>query len=176
MCSRFTRSLYRHSFGRSVATFCHFYFLIPCFPLLKRILIRRTTNGARHHEVLSLGPRPWHVQSCRLSPRHRHRDHSHTYRNLPPGCIFWLRRKVLHNLIRAPNKLAHSISSGLPTIGNTIDSIYGTYSLQGCYDASAGGYVVTSVTTNTSLTLEGCAASCKGSSYLAVANGNLDPQ
>ena len=64
-----------------------------------------------------------------------------------------------------------SVSSGPPKIVSGVDSNYGSYALQGCYDASSQGYVITGATTSSSMTLEYCASYCKGTPYFAIENG-----
>lgn len=71
---------------------------------------------------------------------------------------------------------ANSGSSGPPRIVTSVNSTYGSYDLLGCYDASAGGYTVTGATSSsTSMSLEYCAAYCKGSPYFAIENGGIVP-
>ena len=63
------------------------------------------------------------------------------------------------------------VTSGPPKIVTSVDSSHGSYSLQGCYNASAGGYTIVGVTSSTSMTLEYCASYCNGSPYFAIENG-----
>ena len=74
----------------------------------------------------------------------------------------------MHALERS---VANHICSGPPKIVTGVDSNYGSYSLQGCYDASAGGYVITGAVSSTNMTLEYCASHCQGSPYFAIENG-----
>ncbi|KAL8825407.1 MAG: hypothetical protein Q9191_004439 [Dirinaria sp. TL-2023a] len=63
--------------------------------------------------------------------------------------------------------------SGSPTLGQTVDSPYGTYDLDGCSDAGPSGSILDGArTTSPSMTLEYCASFCKGSAYFAVQNGD----
>ena len=69
------------------------------------------------------------------------------------------------------NMIANLIPSGPPKIITGVDSSHGSYSLQGCYNTSAGGYTIIGVTSSTSMTLEYCASYCNGSPYFAIENG-----
>jgi len=67
---------------------------------------------------------------------------------------------------------ADATDSAPPTLGETVDSSYGSYSLDGCFDAGSSGYTLTGLTTtSTSMTLQYCASYCKGSAYFAIMNG-----
>ena len=63
------------------------------------------------------------------------------------------------------------VTSGPPKIVTSVNSSHGSYGLQGCYNASAGGYTIVGVTSSTSMTLEYCASYCNGSPYFAIENG-----
>lgn len=74
--------------------------------------------------------------------------------------------------IRSVEMVANTTHSAPPTLAETIDSSYGSYSLAGCFDAGSSGYTLTgSTTTSTSMTLQYCASYCKGSAYFAIMNG-----
>ena len=144
-------------------------------------------------EVSSLGPCPRVVGSIYLGPRCGHGDSSSTYWYLPSRRLYWLiqqrrsghrlwigirlwGRKVLPSSLEALLGSANAGSSGPPKIVTGVDSSYGSYSLQGCYDASAGGYTITAATSSsTSMSLEYCASYCKGSPYFAIENGRIVP-
>lgn len=68
--------------------------------------------------------------------------------------------------------LAHSIHSVQPTLGETVDSSYGSYTLDGAYDTGSSGYILDGASTTASdMTLDHCASFCKGTPYFALQNG-----